>query len=190
MLGHNGVTVSAQTKQTTLSFGAPAAKRRKLSPSAAPSPQSGKQRPEIVPTDATKARQNETDRRRRVPAPLPRKVVPDSDAEDDQEEDIEELQTETQQTDIEQVLPPIKADSEAIEEYEAMRRKEGASREQRLENGEWVKGRSSIYVDAFNLALDTVLEEESHLFDSSELKLFEDWRSLDYGYQYLLVTAI
>ena len=48
-----------------------------------------------------------------------------------------------------------------------------------------MRGRSSIYVDAFNLALETVLEEESHLFNEPELAVFDNWKALDYEAQYL-----
>ena len=37
----------------------------------------------------------------------------------------------------------------------------------------------------FNLALDTVLDEESHLFDEAEKAVFEQWRALNYEAQYL-----
>lgn len=47
--------------------------------------------------------------------------------------------------------------------------------------------RSSIYVDAFNLALDTVLQQESHLFSNGELDVFASWHGLDYEAQYLFV---
>ncbi|ERS96111.1 hypothetical protein HMPREF1624_07647 [Sporothrix schenckii ATCC 58251] len=47
--------------------------------------------------------------------------------------------------------------------------------------------RSSIYVDAFNIALDTVLEQEEHLFNEKEKTVFSAWRSLDYEAQYLYV---
>ncbi|KIH89717.1 fanconi-associated nuclease 1 [Sporothrix brasiliensis 5110] len=47
--------------------------------------------------------------------------------------------------------------------------------------------RSSIYVDAFNIALDTVLEQEEHLFNEKEKAVFSAWRSLDYEAQYLYV---
>ncbi|KAF3906227.1 hypothetical protein ABW20_dc0101794 [Dactylellina cionopaga] len=47
--------------------------------------------------------------------------------------------------------------------------------------------KSSIYVDAFNLALDTVLEDESYLFDESEHEIFKKYRDLDYESQYLYV---
>ena len=45
--------------------------------------------------------------------------------------------------------------------------------------------RSSIYVDAFNIALDTVLEQEEHLFSEKEKAVFAAWRDLDYEAQYL-----
>ncbi|PKS10486.1 hypothetical protein jhhlp_002238 [Lomentospora prolificans] len=51
----------------------------------------------------------------------------------------------------------------------------------------WIRGESSIYVDAFNLALDTVLEDESHLFDERERRVFDEWKRLDYESQYLYV---
>lgn len=47
--------------------------------------------------------------------------------------------------------------------------------------------RSSIYVDAFNLALDTVLDEEGYLFDEREHEVFGRYRKLDYEAQYLYV---
>ena len=49
----------------------------------------------------------------------------------------------------------------------------------------WEPGKSSIYVDAFNLALDTVLEDEAHLFSVDELEVFVQWRKLGYQAQYL-----
>lgn len=49
----------------------------------------------------------------------------------------------------------------------------------------WTKGQSSIYVDAFNLALDTVLGHESHLFNEREMQIFKSWRQLGYEAQYL-----
>ncbi|ROT39761.1 coiled-coil domain-containing protein MTMR15 [Sodiomyces alkalinus F11] len=51
----------------------------------------------------------------------------------------------------------------------------------------WIRGRRSIYVDAFNYALDVVLEDESHLFDAKEHAVFDQWRQLDYESQYLYV---
>lgn len=49
----------------------------------------------------------------------------------------------------------------------------------------WVKGESSMYVDAFNMALDTVLRDEAHLFDEQELQVFRQWRAQEYAQQYL-----
>lgn len=112
--------------------------------------------------------------------------IPDSDAEVG-DESIEET-SEPQRTDLESALPPIKSDAEAIEEYEAFKASQEESREEteeRLKDRNWIRGKSSIYVDAFNLALDTVLDEESHLFDEAEMEVFKVWRGLDYEAQYL-----
>jgi hypothetical protein len=49
--------------------------------------------------------------------------------------------------------------------------------------------RSSVYVDAFDLALDTVLKEESYLFDYAEQEIFAKYRSLDYEAQHLYVAV-
>ncbi|KAK1758261.1 VRR-NUC domain-containing protein [Echria macrotheca] len=100
-------------------------------------------------------------------------------------------------TAIEVSMPPVVASKEAIEEYEVMRASQlsGPSQNQegvpdaasRIEDRKWTRGKSSIYVDAFNLALDTVLEDETHLFDRKEKKVFDVWRSLSYEAQYLYV---
>ncbi|ETI26213.1 hypothetical protein G647_02990 [Cladophialophora carrionii CBS 160.54] len=100
-------------------------------------------------------------------------------------------------TQLEATLPPIQTDEEAIEAYEAYKAGERSETEleqgvegttlSRLESRSWIRGRSSIYMDAFNLALDTVLEEERHLFNEAELDLFRQWRALDYEVQYLYV---
>ncbi|KAE8149052.1 VRR-NUC domain-containing protein [Aspergillus avenaceus] len=47
--------------------------------------------------------------------------------------------------------------------------------------------KSSIYVDAFELALDTVLGEEAHLFSHAEMEVFARWRALSYQARYLYV---
>ncbi|RMD39705.1 hypothetical protein DV735_g5428, partial [Chaetothyriales sp. CBS 134920] len=78
------------------------------------------------------------------------------------------------------VLPPLKTDQEAIDEYESSKAAQSIL-------GEHEHHRSSIYLDAFNLALDTVLDEERHLFNESELRVFEKWAALDYEAQYLYV---
>ena len=116
------------------------------------------------------------------------RVIPDSDGESDPE-NVEETTTSERKTDLESALPPIKTDKEAIEEYENTRAAEadGTGLETRLNERKWIRGKSSIYVDAFNLALETVLEDESHLFNESEHAVFKDWRELSYEAQYLYV---
>ena len=84
-------------------------------------------------------------------------------------------------------------DEEAIEEYEMMRASQLSQVSQddadnasaRMDSRQWIRRRSSIYVDAFNLALDTVLDDESHLFNAKESRVFEQWRGLSYEAQYL-----
>ncbi|SPQ19270.1 b12ee5da-b263-4105-bd33-49a330f06abd [Thermothielavioides terrestris] len=96
-------------------------------------------------------------------------------------------------TAFESSLPAVSTDQAAIEEYETLRASQAAEDEgdtapaRTGEKGEWVRGRSSIYVDAFNLALDTVLEDEAHLFDEKEKCVFRQWRGLSYEAQYLYV---
>ena len=112
-----------------------------------------------------------------------RKEVADSEAES---VDENEGKPHSSQTELESALPPIKTDKEAIAEYEATRAAETElDLEGRLGQRKWVRGKSSIYVDAFFLALETVLEEESHLFDEAELAVFQRWRDLSYEGQYL-----
>ena len=98
-----------------------------------------------------------------------------------------EGQANSNQTQLETALPEIKTDEEAIEAYEAYKAGETESLKSRIDERSWTKGRSSIYVDAFNLALNTVLEEEGHLFDDAEKSLFEQWRGISYESQYLYV---
>jgi Fanconi-associated nuclease 1 len=115
------------------------------------------------------------------------RTIPDSDADSDG--DDEAIPEPSRKTDLESALPPITTDQVAIDEYEASRAGETADAEaagDRLNNRKWVKGKSSIYVDAFNLALETVLDEESHLFDEAEKALFGYWHDLSYEAQYLL----
>ena len=88
-------------------------------------------------------------------------------------------------------MPDVKTDHEAIEEYESSQAARAASDKSltasdRLCSRKWVKGRSSIYVDAFNLALETVIAEESHLFDDVEKEVFDHWfNELSYEAKYL-----
>lgn len=125
--------------------------------------------------------------------PTPRKFkyreIPDSDAEDD-EGNIDEVVEEEKErkTDLESALPAVNVDEETIEAYEAFKASQEDNAEnagERLEKRQWIRGKSSLYVDAFNLALDTVLDEESHLFDEAEVELFRIWRELGYEVQYL-----
>jgi len=117
--------------------------------------------------------------------------IPDTDAEAE-DGALDPPPEEPTRTDLEQALPPIKTDKEAIQEYEQLRASEGAELaelSERLGKSKWTRGKSSIYVDAFNLALETVLEEESHLFDAAETKVFSEWRALSYEAQYLCVVS-
>lgn len=102
--------------------------------------------------------------------------VKDSQEEGDSEQDALPPGS---QTDLESALPPVNTDKQAIEEYETM------GPQNRLKFRKWTKGKTSIYVDAFNLALDTVLEEEGDLFDEAELAVFDNWRNSSYEAQYL-----
>ncbi|KAH6998248.1 VRR-NUC domain-containing protein [Ilyonectria sp. MPI-CAGE-AT-0026] len=105
--------------------------------------------------------------------------------------DDEEQYGRHQMTEFESALPPTQIDKEAIEEYEAMKSSQmsAADNDGTSEKTQplWVKGKSSIYADAFNLALDTVLDEESHLFDEKEMDVFRQWKELNYEAQYLYV---
>ncbi|MCJ1477598.1 hypothetical protein MMC13_006271 [Lambiella insularis] len=117
-----------------------------------------------------------------------RRGVPDSEAESDNEDKL--LALPLQKTDLESTLPAIKTDKEAIAEYESTRAAETITSSDlhgRLGQRKWLQGKSSIYVDAFNLAFETVLEDESQLFDEAEIAVFEQWRSLSYEAQYLYV---
>lgn len=92
------------------------------------------------------------------------------------------------QTDLETSLPAIQTENGAIEEYESSHTADQNDTDRlhkRLQDGVWQKGKSSIYVDAFNLALDTVLDEEAHLFNEAEMEVFRHWRELSYESQYL-----
>ncbi|KAG9236324.1 hypothetical protein BJ875DRAFT_420406 [Amylocarpus encephaloides] len=114
--------------------------------------------------------------------------IPDSEEEAGSDDDDDNL-AKSQPTELESALPPVKTDKEAIQEYEAMRAADSnpETLNSRLDKRSWSKGKSSIYVDAFNLALETVLEDEGHLFDEKESELFNQWRSLKYEAQYLYV---
>jgi fanconi-associated nuclease 1 len=121
-----------------------------------------------------------------------REEIPDS--QDDEDSDVDTYQhtrlSEQMPTELESALAPVKTDKEAITEYELMRAAGEpipTDLKERLYTRKWAQGKSSIYVDAFNLALETVLEDESNLFDESETEVFNQWKALDYETQYLLV---
>ncbi|KAF2482345.1 hypothetical protein BDY17DRAFT_252137 [Neohortaea acidophila] len=135
-------------------------------------------------SDYVHIRHNATPRRR------PQKdIISDSDAESDANDLQEEEERKSRQTELETALPAVRTDKEAIEAYEASRAAERAELglKERFDGKNWVQGKSSIYVDAFNLALDTVLEDESHLFDAAEHAIFDQWRQSSYEAQYLYV---
>lgn len=91
-------------------------------------------------------------------------------------------------TEIECALPSVRTDKEAIADYESTRDVgDGSSLGlgERVEARNLSRGRCSIYVDAFNLALEAVLEDEGHLFDEVETEVFKQWRALNYEAQYL-----
>ncbi|KAF4634880.1 hypothetical protein G7Y89_g3224 [Cudoniella acicularis] len=116
-----------------------------------------------------------------------RDEIPDSEA--DEESGHAKQSAPSWPTELESALPPIKTDKEAIDEYEAMRASQDVPEDlkSRLDQRNWTKGKSSIYVDAFNLTLETVLEDEQHLFDEKELEVFNQWKVLEYEAQYLYV---
>ena len=105
----------------------------------------------------------------------------------------DETQIPTSQTELESSLPAIETDNQAINEYETSHAEreddEEPDLQQRLQDGKWRKGKSSIYVDAFDLALQTVLDEEAHLFNEAEMEVFRQWKELSYESQYLYVQA-
>lgn len=137
-------------------------------------------------TDSSLARRNVSDDEG-AEAPSPKifpREIPDSEVESEEDTLSPEA---ARETDLESALPPVRTDKEAIAEYEATRAAEPGRLDlkERLGQRKWLQGKSSIYVDAFNLALETVLEDEVHLFNEAETSLFEQWRSLSYEGQYL-----
>jgi Fanconi-associated nuclease 1 len=116
-----------------------------------------------------------------------RDEIPDSEEEEEDGIGDDEPSLPQRLTELESAMLAVKTDEEAIQEYEAMRAAGDIPDElkSRIQQRSWTKGKSSIYVDAFNLALDTVLEDEGHLFDEKEMEVFSQWRSLEYEAQYL-----
>lgn len=121
---------------------------------------------------------------KRFPSPSPSTGITETPLPDELDAYIP-----SSQTDLEISLPAFQTDDHAIEEYEALKTEGEDETESglhvRLRDGVWQKGKSSIYVDAFNLALETVLDEESHLFNEAEMEVFKQWRELSYESQYL-----
>ncbi|EFQ87236.1 hypothetical protein CFE70_001215 [Pyrenophora teres f. teres 0-1] len=136
-------------------------------------------------------RQKTDDSPKKAP-PTPRRTTKHEilNSDDENEGTIVKEEAKEHKTDLESALPEVKSGDDAIEEYEAFKASQEEQTEgtdERLEKRTWVRGKSSLYVDAFNLALDTVLDEESHLFDEAETEVFRIWRDLDYESQYLYV---
>lgn len=142
---------------------------------------------ESVDTDGLSSR-DDSDYQATLDSPRAfRDEIPDSEDEGDSDSDASR-HLDHRPTELESAMAFVKTDKEAIAEYESMR----ASQElpcthltDRLSSMSWTRGKSSIYVDAFNLALETVLEDESHLFNESEREVFNQWKSLDYESQYM-----
>src|SRR5436190_14532284 len=111
--------------------------------------------------------------------------------EEDSEDGNQYKREDLSRTELENAHPSVESDQEAIAEYESTRfRAEDTVGHGKfsLEKGSWPQGRSSIYVDAFNFALDAVLDDESHLFSEIEHAVFDHWRALSYDAKYLSVA--
>jgi len=124
------------------------------------------------------------------PPPTPRKTVKREVLDSDDETDGTVIKEEEKEhkTDLESALPQVDTGDDAIKAYEAYKAEEESKTvgtDERLEKRSWIRGKSSLYVDAFNLALDTVLDEEGHLFDEAETEVFRMWREIGYEAQYL-----
>lgn len=120
----------------------------------------------------------------------------ENDVPDDEDDTVLQKQVEASRLDddgikdpgVESALPETRPD-EAVGKYEAASVSQAApdDSDPAPAKGMWIKGRRSIYVDAFNLALNTVLEDETHLFDERERHVFDQWKALHYESQYLYV---
>jgi len=124
------------------------------------------------------------------PPPTPRKVVKREvlDSDDESVGTVIKEEEQEHKTDLESALPQVDTGDDAIKAYEAYKAEEESKTvgtDERLEKRSWIRGKSSLYVDAFNLALDTVLDEEGHLFDEAETEVFRMWREIGYEAQYL-----
>lgn len=123
------------------------------------------------------------------------KRIKDEDVKDENDAhengDVGDILKPHRPTEVESALPAIKAEKAEIEDYESKRAKGdgeiSSELRDRIGARSWERGRSSIYVDAFNLALTTVLEEEGHLWNDAEKRIFQEWGKLSYDAQYLYV---
>ncbi|KAI0596998.1 VRR-NUC domain-containing protein [Biscogniauxia sp. FL1348] len=189
MLGNNTITMDAWLKKSAQAPAEPPTKRLKRE-----QPNESGESPSANGFDTPPLK------------PLPRGALGRDDTEPSALEDESSGKSETEpetgtgtgtedvhpsrRTAIESSLPEIKSDKEALEEYETFRASQGEEPDTavaRLDSRKWVRGKSSLYVDAFNLALDTVLDEESHLFDEKERTIFDQWKGLKYEAQFLYV---
>ena len=139
--------------------------------------------------DRSVKRQKTGDSPKKAP-PTPRRFVKREtlDSDEDYEASVVREEAKEHKTDLESALPEVKSGDDAIEAYEAFKasqEEQADGADKRLEERSWIRGKSSLYVDAFNLALDTVLDEENHLFDEAETEVFRIWKDLDYEAQYL-----
>ncbi|KAI9745183.1 MAG: hypothetical protein M1818_001461 [Claussenomyces sp. TS43310] len=134
---------------------------------------------------------NSTRRLEDLSMPLTSDILLKDEIQDSEDEQCDESHDHSnkdiqgrQVTELESALLHVRADRKAISEYESLR---AAEHEDLTDTKKDLIPRGSIYVDAFNLSLDTVLEDERHLFNDSELAVFRDWRKLPYEAQYLYV---
>ncbi|PTU17815.1 hypothetical protein P175DRAFT_0466005, partial [Aspergillus ochraceoroseus IBT 24754] len=166
----------------------PPVKRQKTT-SEVSTPDPKQSTPQIEKDDINDSLSDESPREKALDA---RSLVPADEEQAEVPVKDEEHDIPNSQTELESSLPTVQTDSRAIEEYESSQRvkeeeEEEDSLQQRMQNGKWRKGKSSIYVDAFNLALETVLAEEAHLFNEIEREIFRHWEELSYESQYLYV---
>ncbi|KAF3484051.1 coiled-coil domain-containing protein MTMR15 [Arthroderma uncinatum] len=101
-----------------------------------------------------------------------------------------------QEAGLEESLPSVKADEDAIEEYEQWKASvydEGKPEEIQYQPVEKKLARRegrSIYVDAFDYAFRVVWEDGCHLFNEAEKALLNYWKSLCYESRYLFVSLL
>lgn len=110
--------------------------------------------------------------RPKLPALIPRlSTAQSSSGSNDEPAPPESLLADDDFAGLESSLPPV---TEELTDEQAITQEETTG-----------PRKSSLYVDAFKLALDTVLEDESYLFDEEEHEIFRKYRELDYEAQYL-----